>query len=304
MYAISLNGQEAGLSVNQPFSLTVREAPAFVSPASTSFTLGAPGTFQVITRGYPVPTITRSGSLPAGLTLNTSTGVLSGTPATGSIGTYRVTLRATNGIGVAAQQALTITVGKRGSSVSAVCVPDPVVPGSASACTATVTDSSPGATSAPSAAVGWSVVTGSGKLTGASCTSQAATRVCKVTFTPGASQTVDQRLKASYPGDASHAASSIEVVIRLIVTTADAYSTPRNQPLVVTAPGVTANDRNVSGGQVALVGGPNRGTLVLRSDGSFTYTPPAGYRGKDAFVYRVRVGTVWSLPSTVTITVS
>ena len=129
VYAISLNGQEAGLSVNQPFSLTVREAPAFVSPASTSFTLGAPGTFQVITRGYPVPTITRSGSLPAGLTLNTSTGVLSGTPATGSIGTYRVTLRATNGIGVAAQQALTITVGKRGSSVSAVCVPDPVVPG-------------------------------------------------------------------------------------------------------------------------------------------------------------------------------
>ena len=36
VYAISLNGQEAGLSVNQPFPLTVREAPAFMSPASTA----------------------------------------------------------------------------------------------------------------------------------------------------------------------------------------------------------------------------------------------------------------------------
>jgi hypothetical protein len=125
-----------------------------------------------------------------------------------------------------------------------------------------------------------------------------------VTFTPGSSQTVDQRLKASYPGDASHAASSIDVVDRLIVTIADAYSTPRNQPLVVTAPGVTTNDRNVTGGQVSLVGGPKNGTLVLRSDGSFTYTPSPGYRGKDAFTYRVRVGTVWSLPNVVSITVS
>jgi hypothetical protein len=33
--------------------------------------------------------------------------------------------------------------------------------------------------------------------------------------------------------------------------------------------------------------GPAHGTVVLRSDGSFTYTPDAGYSGFDSFSYLV-----------------
>jgi hypothetical protein len=33
--------------------------------------------------------------------------------------------------------------------------------------------------------------------------------------------------------------------------------------------------------------GPAHGTVVLRSNGSFTYTPDAGFYGGDSFSYRV-----------------
>ena len=69
----------------------------------------------------------------------------------------------------------------------------------------------------------------------------------------------------------------------------DAYSTGQDTPLTVTAPtGVLANDVGGSGGALtaALVGGPAHGTLTLNPDGSFTYTPTAGYNGPDAFTLR------------------
>jgi Putative Ig domain/Bacterial Ig domain len=296
-------GTEAGVQATQAFTLTVREAAAFTSPTSSAFTLGVAGSFQVMTRGYPVPTLTRTGSLPGGLTFDAAPGLLSGTPATGTIGTYKLTLKATNGIGTAAQQTLTITVTKRSTSVAAVCAPDLTVPGSATTCTATVADASPGTKSAPSAAVTWSVINGSGKLNGASCKTVALTRVCTVTYTPTVIQTVDQRLRASYAGDTSHGTSTGDVVSRLIVATADAYATALNNTLSIAAPGVLANDRNIAGGSAALLAGPLHGSLVLRSDGSFTYTPAHGYRGKDGFAYRVKLGSVWSLPTVVGIAV-
>ena len=73
-YAITLRGSEAGVVVDQPFTLTVREAPGFTSPATAAATIGVPLSFQVTTRGYPTPTLTRTGSLPAGLTFNAGTG--------------------------------------------------------------------------------------------------------------------------------------------------------------------------------------------------------------------------------------
>jgi mannan endo-1,4-beta-mannosidase len=303
VYPITVVGTEAGLQVSQQFTITVREAPAFTSPANAIFTVGAPGSFQVLTRGYPAPALTRTGALPNGLTFATATGVLTGTPATGTVGTYKVTLRATNGVGAAVQQTLTITVAKRASAVTATCAPDPVVPGNATTCTATVTDSSAGAKSAPTASVTWSIVSGAGKMSAASCRTQGLTRLCTVTYTPGLTQTIDQRLRASYPGDASHGPSTADVVNRLIVTSADTYATHINSPLTVGAPGVISNDRNVIPGTAALVAGPLHGVLTLRSDGSFTYTPSHAYHGKDGFLYRVRVGTVWSLPAVVTINV-
>ena len=49
--------------------------------------------------------------------------------------------------------------------------------------------------------------------------------------------------------------------------------------------------------------GPSHGTLTLHADGSFTYTPDAGYNGTDTFTYTATDGDLTSVAATVTITV-
>jgi streptogramin lyase len=95
------------------------EAPAFTSAGSTSFTAGTAGTFTVTAAGSPAPTLSESGTLPSGVTFDASTGVLSGTPAAGSGGTYPITFTADNGVGSGATQAFTLTVTQRAAITSA-----------------------------------------------------------------------------------------------------------------------------------------------------------------------------------------
>ncbi|HEV3131754.1 MAG TPA: Ig domain-containing protein, partial [Acidimicrobiales bacterium] len=83
-------------------------APAITSANSTSFSQGSAGTFMVTASGYPAPTFSETGALPAGVTLNATTGVLSGT--TSVFGTYPITLTASNGISPNATQSFTLTV--------------------------------------------------------------------------------------------------------------------------------------------------------------------------------------------------
>jgi hypothetical protein len=54
---------------------------------------------------------------------------------------------------------------------------------------------------------------------------------------------------------------------------------------------------------VAVVTKPAHGTLVLKADGSFTYTPAKGYAGTDTFTYTSTNNTTTTLPGTVTIIV-
>lgn len=86
----------------------------------------------------------------------------------------------------------------------------------------------------------------------------------------------------------------------------DAYSTDEDVPLVVTAPGVLANDVDPEGNglQALLVTGPANGVLALNANGSFTYTPNANFKGVDAFIYRATDGSLLSTFATVTITVN
>src|SRR5215469_574709 len=102
-----------GISPNgsQTFLLTVDQPPAITTnPASTTFTVGTNGSYQMTATGYPAPTFSApAGSLPAGVTLSTS-GLLSGTPAAGTGSTYIFTVTANNGIGTAALQTFTLTV--------------------------------------------------------------------------------------------------------------------------------------------------------------------------------------------------
>jgi subtilisin family serine protease len=88
-----------------------------------------------------------------------------------------------------------------------------------------------------------------------------------------------------------------------LVLTADAagsYTAP--------APGVLANDSDVDGDALSatLVSGVATGTLQLRPDGSFSYSPPAGGvpPGTISFSYRVSDGVAAGNVATVTVTLN
>ena len=89
----------------------VEQAPAITSVNCITFTLGSANSFTVTTTGYPVPTITESGSLPAGVKFTNNgngTGTLSGTPTVD--GTFSIKFTASNGVGSAAVQTFVLTV--------------------------------------------------------------------------------------------------------------------------------------------------------------------------------------------------
>jgi hypothetical protein len=108
LHNISLVATNTAGSATQPFALTVNQTPAITSANNVTFTVGLPGSFSVIATGFPVPTINETGALPTGVTF--SSGVLSGTAAPGTGGTYNISFTASNGVGSDVSQTFTLTV--------------------------------------------------------------------------------------------------------------------------------------------------------------------------------------------------
>lgn len=86
----------------------------------------------------------------------------------------------------------------------------------------------------------------------------------------------------------------------------DAFIASFNTTLVVPAPGVLINDSsNGSGSMTAsLNSSTTGGGVTLNANGSFTYTPNAGFSGPDSFTYRAVNSAGASNPATVTIQVA
>ena len=86
----------------------------------------------------------------------------------------------------------------------------------------------------------------------------------------------------------------------------DAYTMRQDDTLDVPADGVLDNDTDPEGQAIVVAAprpasGPSHGTLTLHADGSFTYTPDAGYNGTDSFTYTATDGDLTSVAATVTI---
>lgn len=77
----------------------------------------------------------------------------------------------------------------------------------------------------------------------------------------------------------------------------DFYTDDESRTLNVAAPGVMSND--ILPTTVSLNTGCTHGSVILNSDGSFSYTPNTGYVGTDSFIYNGNGGT-----ATVTITIA
>ena len=88
---------------------TVSTSPTLTSAApTTTGVVGTPYAFTVTSAGTPTATYTVTGSLPVGLTLNTATGAITGTPTTP--GTYTFTIVASNGTNPSASATYTIVI--------------------------------------------------------------------------------------------------------------------------------------------------------------------------------------------------
>ena len=102
--------------------------------------------------------------------------------------------------------------------------------------------------------------------------------------------------------------SSISIMNSAPTANADSYTTAQDGLLIVSAAGVLGNDVDAEGQPVLVAdprpaSGPVHGSLTLNADGSFRYTPLAGYSGSDSFTYFATDGYLTSASATVTITI-
>ncbi|MGN6413243.1 beta strand repeat-containing protein, partial [Flexivirga sp.] len=103
----------SGSATSTVATLTVNTAPTIDSANSTSFNVGAAGTFTVTTSGFPNPALTTTGTLPAWLSFTDNgngTATVAGSPPTGSGGQYSFTINADNGAMPSDSQAFTLSV--------------------------------------------------------------------------------------------------------------------------------------------------------------------------------------------------
>lgn len=108
-------------------------------------------------------------------------------------------------------------------------------------------------------------------------------------------------------GDSNTVVVTLEVNSPIPVATPDYYVTAEGQTLDVPAPGVLDNDVDDAGNSLTptlLTNPANAASFQFYADGSFSYTPNAGFVGIDSFTYLVNNGSADSDPTTVQIFVN
>ena len=118
-YPITITATDANSNTStQSFTLTVTASPpVFTSGSSTTFAENTAGTFSVTANGDTPISYTETGALPSGVSLGAD-GTLAGTPASGSAGSYPITITATDANTNTSTQSFTLTVTATGPSIT------------------------------------------------------------------------------------------------------------------------------------------------------------------------------------------
>lgn len=160
---------------------TIDQAPAISSTDHAVFDTAGASTFTVTASGSPTPSLTENGSLPHGVTFTDNgdgTATLSGTPTSGSGGTYNITITAANGVSPAATQSFTLTVQDQTTTTTTTTqTPPPTAPPSST------TPTPPPTTPAPPATTTTPVTTTPPASTPTTPTAVAATKISTSTAT-------------------------------------------------------------------------------------------------------------------------
>ncbi len=101
------------LAAGAAASISIPLAPSITSAASATAQEGSSFSFTASATGAPTPALSETGALPSGISFTNNgdgTATLAGTPASGSAGSYPITIDANNGVLPEATQAFTLTV--------------------------------------------------------------------------------------------------------------------------------------------------------------------------------------------------
>jgi hypothetical protein len=188
------------------------EVPSITSAGSTTFTVSTTGTFTVTAIGFPAVAIGEIGALPSGVNFKDNgngSATLSGTPAAGTIGTYPITITASNGVGTNATQSFSLIVNGLATSVILTASSNKVVAGTQITLTANVALNG-NATGTPTGTVTFmdgSTTLGTGTLNASGSASYITS-----SLSDGA-----QSFSASYGGDSRDASSTSSTVAVTII---------------------------------------------------------------------------------------
>jgi VCBS repeat-containing protein len=291
------NANTVSTSTDNSVTYNAPVAPQFTSGTPPNGTVGVAYTFTFTASGNPSSSFSKTvGTLPPGLTLSTS-GVLSGTPATA--GNYTFTVKASNGVAPDATQQFTIRI-----------TGTPVASNDAynTAEDTALTVTAPG------------VLTNDTDAAGNTLTASIVAQPTHGTLTLNPDGSFNYTPAANYNGadsftyranngtnnsNTATVAITVTAVNDAPVAVNDSYDALGTSTLNIPAPGVLTNDTDVEGSALTaiLVSAPTKGTLNLNANGSFTYKPNSNTSATDSFTYRANDGSADSNVATVTINV-
>jgi len=106
-------GNGVGADAAKAVSVTVNEAPELVGPSVVRFVAGVANTFGFSSDGFPQASFTKTGALPLGLSFvdnGNGSAKITGTASALVVGTYNITVRASNGVDPDATLAVQVQV--------------------------------------------------------------------------------------------------------------------------------------------------------------------------------------------------
>ncbi len=277
---VTITATNATATDTKTLVLTVSlNAPTITSTNTASGNATQAFTFNVTATDFP--TSYAATGLPAGLSINTTTGVISGTPTTPGVSNVSVT--ATNGSGTSAPQTLTITINLLAPVVTSIGTASGTVSQSFSyQITASNLPASFNATGLPA---GLSVNTATGLISG----------------TPSANGTFNVTISAT------NATNTGTKPLTITISNLPPPSLGGSTVSVPFAGTGTIDLAGLAGGTgpftFALNSQPANGTATL-SGSVVTYRPNANFFGTDSFTFSVTGAGGTTGPATVTVTVA